>query len=145
MPGLVTARCWAGLGWGGDGTWEKATKTHYHPLSTVHSMLYAVYTGAKHCTTYNKRDHTSESPLLPPSMVSWTRAPELDGLTTDRALVSSPETALAPHCPLNESSAMPFIAEFSQGSADGQSRGDFQRKQLFPSCCAAAARRGANR
>ena len=44
---------WAGLGWGGDGTWEKATKTHYHPLSTVHSMLYAVYTGAKHYTTYN--------------------------------------------------------------------------------------------
>ena len=49
MPGLVTARCWAGLGWaglgwGGDGTWEKATKTHYHPLSSVHSMLYAVYT-----------------------------------------------------------------------------------------------------
>ena len=71
MPGLVTSRCWAalgwavlvwtgldwavlaggavlcwaGLGWGGDGTWEKATKTHYHPLSSVHSMLYAVYYG----------------------------------------------------------------------------------------------------
>ena len=44
MPGLVTSRCWAGLGWGGDGTWEKATKTHYHPLFNVHSMLYAVYT-----------------------------------------------------------------------------------------------------
>ena len=114
-----------------DVTWEQATKTHYdiiqqktlvssEYLHRVHLVLPTSLRPYIRDIIHLYMDKQS-SRLLRSFAVncSWF---DLIFLTRHLSLVSTSHLwspASSVHCPLNESSAIPFIAKFSQGSALG--------------------------